>query len=74
MATVDLTDSRQTEVLVVAWVTTGAAILTVIVKLFARVKIVQVVGWDDFFIILSVVRRRTCCSLLLGADLIEYSF
>ena len=58
METVDLTDSRQTEVLVVAWVMTGLAILTVFVKLFTRIKIVQVVGWDDFFIFLSLV--RTC--------------
>jgi hypothetical protein len=55
MATTDLSDSRQTEVLVVAWVMTGAAIFTVGVKLFARAKIVRVVGWDDFFIFLSLV-------------------
>jgi len=53
--TSNLTDSRQTEVLLVAWVMTGAAFLTVCVKLFARVKIVQVVGLDDFFIVLSMV-------------------
>jgi hypothetical protein len=53
---VDLTESRQTEVLVVAWVTTGAAILTVGIKLFARAKIIHVIGWDDFFIFLSLVR------------------
>jgi hypothetical protein len=57
MEAVDLRESRQTEVLVVAWVMTGAAIFTVGVKLFARVKIVQVVGWDDFFIFLSLVRH-----------------
>ena len=54
--TVDLTESRQTEVLVVAWVMTGAAILTVGIKLFARAKIVHVIGWDDFFIFLSLVQ------------------
>jgi hypothetical protein len=52
MGTANLSDSRQTEVLVVAWVMTSAAILTVCVKLFARVKIIRVVGWDDFFIIM----------------------
>jgi hypothetical protein len=54
--TVDLTESRQTEVLAVAWVTTGLAILTVSIKLFARVKLVRVIGWDDFFIFLSLVQ------------------
>jgi hypothetical protein len=54
--TVDLTESRQMEVLAVAWVRTGAAILTVGIKLFARAKIVHVIGWDDFFIFLSLVR------------------
>lgn len=34
---------------------TGTAIFMVCLKLFARAKIVHVVGWDDFFIILSVV-------------------
>lgn len=56
MASADLTDSRQTEVLVVAWTMTGAAILIVAVKIFTRVKIVQIIGWDDFFIIFSLVR------------------
>lgn len=56
MASADLTDSRQTEVLVVAWTMTGAAILIVTVKIFTRVKIVQIIGWDDFFIIFSLVR------------------
>ena len=32
---VNLTENRQTEVLVVAWVMTGAAVLTVGIKLFA---------------------------------------
>jgi hypothetical protein len=53
---VDFNESRQGEVSIVAWVTTGAAILTVGVKLFARAKIVQVVGLDDLFIFLSLVR------------------
>ena len=55
MEAVDPNESRQTEVLVVAWVMTGLAIFTVGVKLFARVKIVQVIGWDDFFIFFSLV-------------------
>jgi hypothetical protein len=56
-ATVDLTESRQHEVLIVAWVMTGAAISTVAIKLFARAQIVRVIGWDDVFIVFSLV----CC-------------
>jgi hypothetical protein len=37
---------------------TGAAFATVGVKLFARAKIVRVVGWDDFFIVFSMVGLR----------------
>ena len=46
----DLTENRQTEILLVAWIMTGAATLTVAIKLFARVKLVRVIGWDDLFI------------------------
>lgn len=60
-------DSRQTEVLVVAWVMTGLAICTVAFKLFARVKVVKIIGWDDFFIILSLVSYIPTC-------LLPYSF
>lgn len=55
MADINLEQSRQSEILVVAWVMTGTAIFMVCLKLFARATIVHVVGWDDFFIILSVV-------------------
>ena len=54
-AAVDLLENRQREVLVVAWVMTGAAILTVAIKLFARAQIVKVIGWDDVFIVFSLV-------------------
>ncbi|OAL54846.1 hypothetical protein IQ07DRAFT_596303 [Pyrenochaeta sp. DS3sAY3a] len=62
MADTRASESRQTEVLVVAWVMTGLAICTVAFKLFARVKVVKIIGWDDFFIILSLV-----CSILASA-------
>jgi hypothetical protein len=35
---------------------TGIAIVTVSMKLFARSQIVKQLGWDDFFIFLSMVR------------------
>jgi hypothetical protein len=71
--TVDLTESRQTEVLVVAWVMTGAAIFTVGIKLFARAKIVHVIGWDDFFIFLSLVRRPERSRRRLKLTQLRYS-
>jgi hypothetical protein len=58
----DLHESRQDEVLVVAWLTTGAAIITVAIKLFARAQIVKVIGWDDVFIVFSLV----CCFSIVG--------
>ena len=52
---VDLTENRQSEILIIAWVMTGAALLTVTTKLFTRLRIIRVIGWDDFFIVLSTV-------------------
>ena len=49
-------DHRQKEILIVAWVTTGAAVVTVAIKIFTRLRIVLVIGWDDFFIVFSMVR------------------
>lgn len=49
-------DHRQKEILIVAWVTTGAAVVTVAIKIFTRLRIVRVIGWDDFFIVFSMVR------------------
>lgn len=54
-STVDLAEDRQRDVLVVAWVMTGAALLTVVIKLFTRLRVVRVIGWDDFFIVFSMV-------------------
>jgi hypothetical protein len=53
--TVDLTENRQSEILIIAWVMTGAALSTVATKLFTRLRIIRVIGWDDFFIVLSTV-------------------
>jgi hypothetical protein len=69
--TVDLSESRQTEVLIVAWVTTGTAILTVAIKLFARAKIIRVIGWDDFFIFTHL--RYSASSLRLSCTM-EWSW
>lgn len=53
--TMNLSESRQHEILVVAWTMTGLAIFTVAIKLFARAQIVRVIGWDDIFIVFSLV-------------------
>lgn len=52
----DLTESRQSEILIVAWVTTSAALITVAIKIFTRLRVVKVIGWDDFFVVFSMVR------------------
>jgi hypothetical protein len=64
---VDLDENRQDEVLVVAWVTTGAAIITVAIKLFTRAQIVKVIGWDDVFIVFSLV----CCFSVVRTNTYE---
>jgi hypothetical protein len=56
--TVNLTEDRQREVIIVAWVTTGAALMTVAIKIFTRLRIIRVIGWDDFFIVFSMVREN----------------
>jgi len=52
----DLTESRQSDILIVAWVTTSAALITVAIKIFTRLRVVKVIGWDDFFVVFSMVR------------------
>lgn len=52
---VDLTEDRQSKVLIVAWVTTGAASVTVAIKIFTRSRVVRIIGWDDFFVVFSMV-------------------
>ncbi|TID21517.1 hypothetical protein E2P81_ATG04794 [Venturia nashicola] len=51
----DVAGDRGGEVILVAWVMTGAAFLTVLFKLFTRFRIISYIGWDDFVIVLSVL-------------------
>lgn len=51
----DLAGDRRNEILIVAWVMTGAAFLTVVFKLFTRLQVVEMTGWDDFWIVFSLV-------------------
>ncbi|PKY08615.1 hypothetical protein P168DRAFT_314687 [Aspergillus campestris IBT 28561] len=52
---VDFSETRGPEVNIVGWVFTGVAIVAVFLRLYARVKIVKRVGWDDFFIVFSLI-------------------
>jgi hypothetical protein len=55
-ASVNLTESRGTEINVIGWVFTGIAIVTVFLKIFARARTdVKRLGWDDFFIFFALV-------------------
>ncbi|KAM0816104.1 putative Integral membrane protein [Seiridium cardinale] len=67
-SSVDLTESRSSEIITIASIFTGIATATVGLKIFARANIdVHTVGWDDFFIFLSLVFS------ILAAFLASYS-
>ena len=64
------TDSRQTQLYLIAWIFTGMAILTVTTKLFTTVVIFQRPGWDDLLILLSLVGSIVASTLVqASADL-----
>lgn len=52
---VNIDDNRQLGLQVAAWFCTGTAACTVAMKLFTKARIVKMVGWDDFIILLSLV-------------------
>ena len=54
---VDFSETRGPEVNIVGGVLTGVAIVAVLLRLYARVEVVKRVGWDDFFIVFSLVCR-----------------
>lgn len=56
-------DDKGLQMLITTWVFTGLASLVVLLKLFTRAKLLTGLGWDDFFIFLSIVSpqcRRLC--------------
>ncbi|KAG8353682.1 hypothetical protein FVEN_g8284 [Fusarium venenatum] len=64
------TDSRQTQLCLVAWIFTGMAIVTVLAKLFTTIVIFQRPGWDDLLILLSLIGSIVASSLVqASADL-----
>lgn len=49
-------ESRGAEIIIVAWVFTGIAIVVAALRFFVKARISKELGWDDFFILLSMVR------------------
>ena len=52
-----MADDRGPELLVISWVFTGLALVTVALKVFYRAHVLKL-GWDDFFILFSLVSQR----------------
>jgi hypothetical protein len=64
------TDSRQTQLCLIAWIFTGMAIITVLTKLFTTVVIFRRPGWDDLLILLSLIGSIVASALVqASADL-----
>ncbi|ROW04361.1 hypothetical protein VSDG_00915 [Cytospora chrysosperma] len=47
-------ESRGAEIIIVAWVFTGIAIVVAALRFFVKARISKELGWDDFFILLSM--------------------
>ncbi|KAK6080614.1 integral membrane protein [Seiridium cupressi] len=60
-------DNRGPELLIITWVLTGLAIILVALKLFTRQRFLQGLGWDDFFIFLSLIL------IVIGTSLFTYA-
>ncbi|KAK9424385.1 putative Integral membrane protein [Seiridium unicorne] len=60
-------DDRGPELLIITWVFTALAIILVALKLFTRQRFLQGLGWDDFFIFLSLIL------IVIGTSLFTYA-
>ncbi|RGP67534.1 hypothetical protein FLONG3_8460 [Fusarium longipes] len=71
METVDVpTDSKQTQLCLIAWIFTGMAIVTVLTKLYTTVLVFRRPGWDDLMIFLSLIGSIVASALVqASADL-----
>ncbi|KAM5353596.1 hypothetical protein ACJ41O_000246 [Fusarium nematophilum] len=58
------TDSKQTQLSLVAWIFTGMAILTVATKLFTTTVVFRRPGWDDLMILLSLIGSIVASALV----------
>ncbi|KAK6206642.1 hypothetical protein LQW54_007594 [Pestalotiopsis sp. IQ-011] len=56
-------DNRGPELLGLIWIFTTVSIATVALKLFTRRRFLQGLGWDDFFIFLSLILIITCTAI-----------
>ncbi|KAF5234383.1 hypothetical protein FAUST_7660 [Fusarium austroamericanum] len=62
------TDSRQTELCLVAWIFTGMAIVTVLTKFFTTIVIFRRPGWDDLLILLSLIGSIVASTLVQASS------
>ncbi|QPC77101.1 hypothetical protein HYE68_007853 [Fusarium pseudograminearum] len=62
------TDSRQTELCLVAWIFTSMAIVTVLTKLFTTIVIFRRPVWDDLLIILSLIGSIVASTLVQASS------
>ncbi|KAI1633662.1 hypothetical protein F4809DRAFT_622384 [Biscogniauxia mediterranea] len=56
-------EDRGPELLAIIWVFTSLAIIAVLLKFVSRAHILHALGWDDFFILLSVILIIICTSI-----------
>ncbi|KAF4973275.1 hypothetical protein FZEAL_9374 [Fusarium zealandicum] len=65
MASADIpTDSKQTQLSLVAWIFTGVAIFTVATKLITTTFVFRRPGWDDLMILLSLIGSVVASALV----------
>ncbi|RGP62297.1 hypothetical protein FSPOR_9342 [Fusarium sporotrichioides] len=62
------TDSRQTQLCLVAWIFTGMAIVTVLTKLFTTIVIFRRPGWDDLLIVVSLIASIVASALVQASS------
>ncbi|OTA55119.1 hypothetical protein K449DRAFT_357701 [Hypoxylon sp. EC38] len=56
-------ENRGPELLAITWVFTALAVIIVAIKLVTRAHMLHALGWDDFFIFISVALIIICTSL-----------
>lgn len=54
VASSKLDESRGADIIIVAWVFTGIAIVVAALRFFVKARISKELGWDDFFILMSM--------------------
>ncbi|GKU12601.1 unnamed protein product, partial [Fusarium langsethiae] len=62
------TDSRQTQLCLVARIFTGMAIVTVLTKLFTTIVIFRRPGWDDLLILVSLIASIVASALVQASS------